>query len=76
LGVSASYVSQGADEEEDWKAWIGKREKKRIDNEERRRANGEEVIERDPSTTVPQLLKAMAEYRAERAAEYAAKKSD
>ncbi len=75
LGVSSNYLSHGADEgEENLEAWIDKRVKKRIDDEERRRAAGQDVVERDPGDHHPEILKAMAEYRAKRAAEYAAKK--
>lgn len=53
--------------------WLGKRLERKIDAEERRRAIGEDVPEGDPGTKDPKKLKAIAEYRAKRAAEYAKK---
>lgn len=71
LGLTGDYVSKGADDGKD-EFWIGKRITNRIDKEERMRANGENVVERDFGVKYPPTLKAIAEYRAKKAAEHAA----
>lgn len=73
LGIAAGFTMAKPDGEERLHVWIGKREQKRIDDEERRRAAGEIVPDRDPVASGPFKLKAIAEYRAKKAAEYAAK---
>lgn len=57
------------------KVWLGTRVEKKIANEERRRANGEDVTESDPGTTNPDKLQAIAEYRAKIRKEFAGKKA-
>ncbi|WP_181172099.1 hypothetical protein [Mesorhizobium sp. B2-4-8] len=52
------------------KVWLGKRLERKLDDEERRRAAGEDVMELDPGTDNPKKLRAIAEYRAKKAAEF------
>ncbi|MEO4000284.1 hypothetical protein [Mesorhizobium sp. CAU 1732] len=73
FGITSGFALAKPDGPE--RVWIGRRAEKRIDDEERRRAAGEEVSERDPGTEDQRLLKAMAEYRAKKAGEYGAKKA-
>jgi hypothetical protein len=47
--------------------WLGKRLEKKPDDEERRRAAGEDVVELDPGTNDPKKLRSIAEYRANKA---------
>lgn len=51
--------------------WLGKRLEKRID-EERRPAAGENVVEQDSRTEDTKRVRAIAEYRANKVAEFAA----
>jgi hypothetical protein len=74
FGITAGFAMAKPDGEDRVGTWLGKRLEKMIDDEERRRAAGEDVIERDPGTDNPRTLTWMAEYRAKKAAEYAAKK--
>jgi hypothetical protein len=75
FGMTAGVSMAPPDGEDRVGMWLGKRLEKRIDDEERRRAAGEDVIELDPGTDYPKKLQAIAEYRAKKAAEYAAWKS-
>lgn len=72
FGLTAGFAMGAPDGEE--RVWLGKRIENRIDKEERLRADGEDVVERDPGTDDPRMLKAIAECRAKKRAEYAAKK--
>lgn len=72
FGITAGVAMAKPDGEDSVGTWLGKRVEKRIDDEERRRAAGEEVVERDPGTTNPRTLQAIADYRANKAAEYRA----
>lgn len=73
LAVRQDFLSRGGPGEDRVGMWLGKRLEKKLDNEERRRAAGEDVVELDPGTNDPKKLQAIAEYRAKKAAEYRAK---
>lgn len=71
LGLATGFPTARPDGKE--REWLGKRLEKKIDDEERRRAAGESVTEQDPAGHSPKKLQAIAEYRAKKAAEYAAR---
>jgi hypothetical protein len=75
LGITAGFTMAPPDGEDRVGMWLGKRLEKKLADEERRRAAGEEVIELDPGTDNPKKLRAIAEYRAMKAAEHADTKS-
>ncbi|MBZ9698827.1 hypothetical protein [Mesorhizobium sp. CO1-1-9] len=73
FGVTAGFTMAKPDGVE--RVWIGKRIETRIDKEERIRATGAEVVERDFGDVTPKQKEAIAEYRAKKRAEYAARKA-
>lgn len=75
LGITQGFTMARPDGGDKVGTWLGKRLEGKIDDEERRRAAGEEVIELDPGTTDPKKLRAIAEYRAQRVDAYAARKT-
>ncbi|WP_189343745.1 MULTISPECIES: hypothetical protein [unclassified Mesorhizobium] len=71
FGLTQGFTLARPDGEE--REWLGKRLEKKIDDEERRRAAGEDVPEQDPGSHSTKKLTAIAEYRAKKATEYAAR---
>lgn len=74
FGATAGFTLANQGGEDRVGMWLGKRLEKKIEEEERRRAAGQEVVELDPGTDNPNKLRAIAEYRAKKAAEFAARK--
>ncbi|WP_292571122.1 hypothetical protein [Mesorhizobium sp.] len=72
LGLAAGFTMAPPPDGKE-REWLGKRLEKKIDDEERRRAAGEDVPEQDPGSHSPKKLAAIAEYRARKAAEYASR---
>lgn len=75
FGITHSFALARPGGEDRVGMWIGKRERNRITDEERRRAEGENIPQPVPSTANPKKQKAVDEYRAKKAAEFAAKKA-
>lgn len=73
LGITAGFAMAKPDGAEK-RVWLGKRIEQRIDKEERLRADGVEVVERDFGTEDPEKLRAIAEYRAKKRAEFSGRK--
>lgn len=74
LGIAQGFVIAPPPDGKE-REWLGKRLEKKIDDEERRKAAGEDVVELDPGTNYPKELQAIAEYRAKKAAEFKARKA-
>lgn len=74
IGATGQNVNFAQDGEDRDGIWLGQRIKNRIDKEERFRADGVAVEDRDFSDVTPKQKIAIAEYRAKKRAEIEARK--